>query len=135
MRSQRLILLTLLVTIAVGICFLSSDRNVANNSEMSVSVAFKDRDAGPPFGARGFDLTNSGLKSILLTRVWVQKWENGHWANSIVKFSTVLPFGQTNIEAYNPIFEPGECRRLVAEWPSNGPWRIELQYAVEMNSI
>jgi hypothetical protein len=46
-----------------------------------------------------------------------------------------LPFGQTNIDAYNPIFQPGECRRVVAEWPSDEPWRVKMQYAVELSSI
>lgn len=136
MRRRTVISLTLLIAIAIGIYWLGSELDPDTDTDTSVSIAFKRREEGPPFGAPGLDLTNSGSKSILLTRVWVQKWENGSWNNSsLVKFSTVLPFGQTNIDAFNPIFEPGECRRVVAEWPNNEPWRVKIQYAVEMSPI
>jgi hypothetical protein len=135
MRRRKIIWLTLLVSIAIWFRFLSPDTNPDDNIDTSVSLAFKDRDAGPPFGARGFDLTNSGPKSIGLTRLWVQKWEDGRWTNSLVQFSTVVPFGDTNTERYNPVFEPGECRRVVAAWPTNAAWRVEIQYAIEMSAI
>lgn len=135
MRRRRIILLTILVAILVSIHFMRSDTNPDDDADTLVSIAFKDLNAGPPFGARGFDLTNSGPKSILLTRVWVRTWQNDGWTNSMVKFTTVLPLGHTNIEAYNPIIEPGECRRVVAEWPTNVTWRVQLQYATEMSLV
>ncbi len=114
--------------IVLGFALLASSPR-----RLAPSVTFAGSEAGLPYRAAAFYLTNSGPGSMVLCTVQVQAFESGRWRTISDRPLEVEPVveGGKLYNSWPSLLPSGGHRKIVVEWPTQHPWRVSILYGPE----